>query len=107
MDFHHLTVSFSSSYDYNLYCTSKIALTSYPNTLHLSNILSYFHIKLATVKSNMNNKSVVVSHGKLLKINKAQVKDSGLYECSAKNGVDQDLRRIIQVKVRGKLVLKI
>lgn len=38
----------------------------------------------------------------MLKLSKAQHKDSGLYECIARNGVDDDLRKVIQVKVRGK-----
>lgn len=44
----------------------------------------------------------VISKSRMLKISKAQHKDSGLYECSARNGVDENLRKIIQVKVRGK-----
>lgn len=48
---------------------------------------------------------MVVAQGKLLRLGKAQHRDSGLYECVARNGVDQDLRRIIQVKVRGKCPL--
>lgn len=38
----------------------------------------------------------------MLRLSKAQHKDSGLYECRAHNGVDEDLRKILQVKVRGK-----
>lgn len=52
---------------------------------------------------HLDTKSIAVSQGKVLKLNKVQNKDSGLYECVARNGVDQDLRRIIQIRVRGKL----
>jgi len=51
-----------------------------------------------------DTKPVTVVQGKLLKITRAQHRDSGLYECVARNGADQDLRRLIQVKVRGKLM---
>lgn len=40
--------------------------------------------------------------GKVLKLARAQDKDSGLYECRARNGVDEDLRKVVQVKVKGK-----
>lgn len=43
-----------------------------------------------------------VAHGRQLKKLKVSERDSGFYECVAKNGVDDDLRKIIQVKVRGK-----
>lgn len=46
--------------------------------------------------------SELLAKGKQLKITRAKDKDSGLYECTAKNGVDADLRKIVQVKVRGK-----
>lgn len=41
-------------------------------------------------------------NGKVLKLAKVQNRDSGLYECIARNGVDEDLRKVIQVRVRGK-----
>lgn len=46
--------------------------------------------------------SQLISKGKVLKLSKAQLKDSGIYECIARNGLDEDLRKIIQIKVRGK-----
>ena len=44
----------------------------------------------------------MIARGPILKIPRIQHKDSGLYECLAKNGVDDMLRQIVQVKVRGK-----
>ena len=44
----------------------------------------------------------LVAKGKQLKLARAQDKDSGLYECVAKNGVDENLHKVVQVKVRGK-----
>lgn len=46
--------------------------------------------------------TALVAKGRMLKLSKAQHKDSGLYECIARNGIDEDLRKVIQVKVRGK-----
>lgn len=46
--------------------------------------------------------TVTVAREKLFKVPKATNKDSGLYECLARNNVHDDLRKLIQVKVRGK-----
>lgn len=44
----------------------------------------------------------MIAKGSHWRISKATHSDSGVYECIAKNGVDENLRKIIQVKVRGK-----
>lgn len=43
-----------------------------------------------------------MASGKLLKILRAQHRDSGLYECVARNGLDENLTKFVHVKVRGK-----
>lgn len=61
----------------------------------------YDELRNLIVKLLHRSGTSLVSNGKWLKVIKAQHKDSGLYECTARNGVDDDLRKIIQVKVRG------
>uniref|UniRef100_A0A6G1SDF4 Hemicentin-2 n=1 Tax=Aceria tosichella TaxID=561515 RepID=A0A6G1SDF4_9ACAR len=48
------------------------------------------------------NDTHLMAKGKLFKIQRAQHSDSGLYECHARNGAGPELRRFIQVIVRGK-----
>lgn len=52
--------------------------------------------------ANATIDTVLISRGKLLKLTKTQNKDSVLYECIERNGAHEVLRKIIQVKVRGK-----
>lgn len=56
----------------------------------------------ALAASNSDNKAQLASQGRFLQVARVKESDAGLYECVASNQRDADLRKLVNVKVRGK-----
>lgn len=61
----------------------------------------------ATLNNQKSSKDYMIVEHEELSINSASINDSGLYECIASNGVDEDLRKVVEVKIQGKFLTKL
>lgn len=53
-------------------------------------------------KLSQQQNSVLISSNRYLSFQRAKESDAGIYECIASNSRDPELRKLVQLKVRGK-----
>lgn len=73
---------------------SKLSDHTYSNTS--------FGIQSNNINNNLNSDIGINGQQQSLRITSATLRDSGIYECIANNGADQELRKVFKVNVQGK-----